>query len=62
MYSRYGDLIFGKYGFVDAFNPSFDFDTNLTFGRRVAGRGWFDTDYIAIDQGPHPWHVRELPQ
>jgi hypothetical protein len=52
MYSRYGDLIFGKYGFVDAFNPSFDFDVDLSFGRRVPGRGWFDTDYIAIDQGP----------
>lgn len=32
-----GDAAFGEYGFVDALNPS---------------RGWFDTQTIAIDQGP----------
>jgi hypothetical protein len=52
MHERYGDLVFAQYGFVDAFNPSFDLDVKLDFGRRVSGRGWFDTDYIAIDQGP----------
>ena len=26
MHKRYGQYIYGKYGFVDAFNPSFDYD------------------------------------
>lgn len=40
----YPNLV-GKYGFKDAFNPSY------TFG---AGNenGWFDKDYLGIDQGP----------
>jgi hypothetical protein len=36
-YYKLGDKIWGQYGFVDAFNL-----TNI----------WFDTDYLAIDQGP----------
>ncbi len=52
MYRRYGDHIFGKYGFYDAFNPSFDYDVPLTHGRRVPGMGWVDNDYLGIDQGP----------
>jgi hypothetical protein len=53
MHRRYGDLIFTKYGFVDGFNPSFDFaDVKLEFGKHVPGKGWFDTDHVAIDQGP----------
>jgi len=52
MYKRYGDHIFGKYGFFDAFNPSFDYDVPLRHGKRIAGFGWVDTDYLGIDQGP----------
>jgi hypothetical protein len=52
MYQRYGDHIFGKYGFFDAFNPSFDFDVPLQHGRRFPGFGWVDSDYLGIDQGP----------
>ncbi|MDL2353912.1 MAG: glucoamylase family protein [Pseudomonadota bacterium] len=52
MRNRYGDQIYGQYGFLDAFNPTFDFDTKLANGRRVAGFGWVDTDYLGIDQGP----------
>ena len=52
MRNRYGDQIYGKYGFLDAFNPTFDFDAKLANGRRVAGFGWVDTDYLGIDQGP----------
>jgi hypothetical protein len=37
MRSRYGDRLYQKYGFVDAFNPTL---------------GWFDVDYLGIDQGP----------
>jgi hypothetical protein len=52
MHERYGDLIYSRYGLLAGFNPSFDFDVKLDFGKRVPGRGWFDTDYLAIDQGP----------
>ncbi len=52
MRNRYGDQIYGKYGFLDAFNPTFDFTARLSNGRRVPGFGWVDTDYLGIDQGP----------
>ncbi|HET9473149.1 MAG TPA: glucoamylase family protein, partial [Steroidobacteraceae bacterium] len=52
MYKRYGRHIYGKYGFVDAFNPSFDYDVPLRHGKRVRGVGWVDTEYLGIDQGP----------
>jgi hypothetical protein len=50
---RYGDHLFGEYGFLDAFNPTFTF-TNVTLkhGRVVPNVGWFDGDYLGIDQGP----------
>ncbi len=51
MHKRYGQYIYGKYGFVDAFNPSFDYDVALKRGRRVRGVGWVATDYLGIDQG-----------
>ena len=44
---------FGRYGFWDAFNPSFNFpDVRLTHGRIEPGKGWVDTDMLGIDQGP----------
>jgi hypothetical protein len=53
MVRRYGAHIYGKYGFVDAFNPSFTFEkAKLTFGKVVPGVGWVATDYLGIDQGP----------
>jgi hypothetical protein len=52
MYRRYGATIYSEYGFLDAFNPSFDFSVPLTHGRVVPGFGWVDTDYLGIDQGP----------
>ena len=52
IYSRYGRHIYGKYGFVDSFNPSFDYDIPLVHGRRVRGLGWVASDYLGIDQGP----------
>ena len=52
MRAHYGDLFQG-YGFLDSFNPSFTFATlDLPHGRVVPGRGWFDEDYLGIDQGP----------
>jgi hypothetical protein len=45
--------VWGRYGFLDAFNPSFQFtDVELLHGRVVPGVGWFDSDYLGIDQGP----------
>lgn len=52
MHRLYGVQIYGQYGFLDAFNPSFDYDVPLHHGRRVPGFGWVDTDYLGIDQGP----------
>ncbi len=38
MYNRYGEKgLWGKYGFVDAFNPTVN---------------WYDDNYLGIDQGP----------
>ncbi len=53
MRAMYGDAVFSKYGFIDAFNPTLrDSGPRLHHGKIVAGRGWFDTDYLGIDQGP----------
>ena len=52
MHKKYGSHIWSKYGFVDSFNPSFDYDVPLRHGKRVRGVGWVATDYLGIDQGP----------
>jgi hypothetical protein len=52
MHRRFGQYIYSQYGFVDAFNPSFNFDVPLRHGHDVAGFGWVDTDYLGIDEGP----------
>ncbi len=53
MKERFGEQIYGRYGFFDAFNRSFTFtDVKLTHGRVIPGFGWVDTDYLGIDQGP----------
>lgn len=39
MQRRYGTNLYRDYGFADAFNPTFN-------------NGWFDVDYLGIDQGP----------
>ncbi len=36
MHDKYGDKIYGRYGFIDAFNPT---------------TGWVNSDYIGIDVG-----------
>ena len=41
MKNEYGDRLYGEYGFKDAFN--------LTYPEQS---GWFDKDYLGIDQGP----------
>ena len=52
MRHRYGEHLYGRYGFLDAFNPTFDVDVRPQHGKVVRGLGWFDTDYLGIDQGP----------
>jgi hypothetical protein len=53
MREKYGDDLFTKYGFLDAFNATFP-RSGLTpqTGRVVPGVAWFDADYLGIDQGP----------
>ncbi len=51
MRHRYGEALYQRYGFLDAFNPSYR-DTPPTAGRLVPGVGWVDDDYLGIDQGP----------
>jgi hypothetical protein len=52
MREKYGDHLFTSYGFLDSFNPTFDVDVKPQHGKVVRGVGWFDTDYLGIDQGP----------
>jgi hypothetical protein len=51
MRSRYGEDLFSEFGFLDSFNPTFTFDIKVQHGRVVPGKGWFDGDYLGIDQG-----------
>ncbi len=41
---RFGDRVYGSYGFTDAFN--------LSYPAPAGGEGWFDHQYLAIDSGP----------
>ena len=52
MREKYGDNVFSTYGFLDSFNPTYDTDVKPQSGNVVRGEGWFDTDYLGIDQGP----------
>jgi hypothetical protein len=52
MRERYGDDLFGQYGFLDAFNPTLKVSVPLHHGRIDPALGWFDTDYLGIDEGP----------
>jgi hypothetical protein len=53
MRARYGESLFGQYGFVDAFNPTYrNASARAQHGSIVDGVSWFDTDYLGIDQGP----------
>jgi hypothetical protein len=52
MRDRYGEHLYKQYGFVDAFNPTFDVGVMPRRGQVVPGVGWFDDDYLGIDQGP----------
>jgi hypothetical protein len=47
-----GDRLYGRYGFFDAFNPTLRMPVKLQHGQLDPELGWFDTDYLGIDQGP----------
>lgn len=51
MHRRFGNHLYGRYGFLDAFNPSLTRPLPVRHGKVVPGVGWFDTDYLGIDQG-----------
>jgi len=44
MKTKYGEKLWTPYGFLDAFNP--------TYITASTPDGWFDADYLGIDQGP----------
>ena len=50
---RGGERLYGRYGFKDAFNPSFTFvDANSATGTVDPDTGWVAGDHLGIDQGP----------
>ena len=51
IHKRYGDFLYGSYGFLDAFNPSFTYQIPLKTGQLTPDKGWVASDYIGIDQG-----------
>jgi hypothetical protein len=52
MHRRYGEHLYSRYGFLDSFNPSFEFDVTSPHGRVIPGVGWVAHDYLGLDQGP----------
>jgi len=52
MRDTYGEHLFSTFGFLDAMNPTLTSDIPVQHGQVVPGKGWFDTDYLGIDQGP----------
>src|SRR6267378_2606779 len=52
MRTTYGNHLFSTYGFLDAFNPTFTASGQQEVGSVDPTLGWFDVDYLGIDQGP----------
>ncbi|MGH9381963.1 MAG: glucoamylase family protein, partial [Thermoanaerobaculia bacterium] len=52
MRQRYGEHLYGRYGFFDAFNPTLTTPAPVRQGEIIPGVGWFDDDYLGIDHGP----------
>ncbi|WP_229364543.1 glucoamylase family protein [Fibrella aestuarina] len=50
MKAKYGSQLYGPYGFRDAFNPTYRYPSAFANGPTTIG--WFDIDYLGIDQGP----------
>lgn len=53
MRDAYGEALYTRYGFKDAFNPSYTFvDAGSPTGTVDPQRGWIARDHLGIDQGP----------
>lgn len=53
MLRKHGSRIYARYGFLDAFNPTFRFaDVPSRSGTVDPMHGWVGRDYLGIDQGP----------
>lgn len=53
MRERYGDRLFGQYGFRDSFNPSLtNTAMRVQMGTVDPVHGWVARDHLGIDQGP----------
>jgi hypothetical protein len=52
MSRRYGGNLYSRYGFLDAFNPTLTTSAGLKAGHVDPEEGWFDIDYLGIDEGP----------
>jgi hypothetical protein len=52
MREKHGEPLFGQYGFLDAFNETLTQPIDVRHGQVIDGIGWYDTDYLGIDQGP----------
>lgn len=53
MRERFGDRLFGQYGFRDSFNPSLtDTTLRVQMGSVDPVHGWVARDHLGIDQGP----------
>lgn len=47
-----GTFLYGQYGFRDAFNLTIKTPGLARRGTTISGVGWFNDDYLGIDQGP----------
>lgn len=52
MHRTLGTWLYGEYGFRDSFNLSLAGVASTPRGRVIPGIGWFNEDYLGIDQGP----------
>ena len=52
MYARYGRTIYGRYGFLDSFNPTLSGTRPPLKAGHMTADGWVDGEWLGIDQGP----------
>jgi hypothetical protein len=52
MREDHGGHLYRDYGFLDSLNLTIPSTVPLKHGTHVPGRGWYDGDYLGIDQGP----------
>ena len=52
MRADHGEHLYAQYGFLDSLNLTVPPTVPLKHGRHVPRRGWYNGDYLGIDQGP----------